>query len=397
MPDFTARESALGYLYQARYALMLLLSGPEEQGLALESLDDITLETSGTPRELLQTKHHVNAQATLTDASAELWKTLRVWSSLIAEGRVKVPTTQLTLVTTANAAEGSIAQSLRPGSHRDSIATLKRLLTVASSSENQSLKAAFDAFTNLREEQQTMLIENTFVLDGSPNITDTGDRIRERIRASVARQHRDALFERLEGWWLGIVVSQMQSSSPQPIYGFEVYDKIHQLSEQFRPDALPIDFLEAEPDSINPTTDDRLFVEQLRAIKVTSVRIEKAILDYYRAFEQRSRWAREDLLIGGEVELYEKRLIDEWQRFTAAVTDDLPPGAKDDVLEKAGRDIFNWMEFRADFRIRPNVTEPYVMRGSYHELANRNLPTIWWHPQFFARVAEVVTSGKDGD
>lgn len=54
MPDFTAREPALGYLYQARFALALLLSGVEEQELTLESLGDIVLEKSGTPRELLQ-------------------------------------------------------------------------------------------------------------------------------------------------------------------------------------------------------------------------------------------------------------------------------------------------------------------------------------------------------
>lgn len=68
MSDFTAREPALGYLYQARYALALLLLGVEEQELVLETLDDIMLEQSGSPRELLQTKHHVNAEATLTDS-----------------------------------------------------------------------------------------------------------------------------------------------------------------------------------------------------------------------------------------------------------------------------------------------------------------------------------------
>ena len=41
MPDFSARESGLGYLYQARYALWLLLDGPEEQEVVLETLDDI--------------------------------------------------------------------------------------------------------------------------------------------------------------------------------------------------------------------------------------------------------------------------------------------------------------------------------------------------------------------
>ncbi len=300
---------------------------------------------------------------------------MRVWSTTIAENRVKVPPTQLSLVTTATAPEGSIAAKLHPSPARDCAAARKQLLAVAATSQNQALKPAFDSFVALRDDQQIALVENIYVLDGSPNISDTSDRIRERIRGAVARQHREALLERLEGWWFGKVVTQLESPTPAPISGFEVYDKVHYLAEQFRPDALPIDFLDAEPDSVNVATDDRLFVQQLRAIKVSHVRIEKAILDYYRAFEQRSRWAREDLLVGGEVESYEKRLVDEWQRFSAAVTEDLSSSATDDVLEKAGREVFNWMEQHADFRIRPNVSELYVMRGSYHDLANKTSPS----------------------
>ena len=91
------------------------------------------------------------------------------------------------------------------------------------------------------------------------------------------------------------------------------------------PNALPIDYLDAKPDSIDPHSDNRKFVQQLRVIDVRISQIEKAILDYYRAFEQRSRWAREELLVGDEVESYERRLIDEWERFAAAISDELPP------------------------------------------------------------------------
>jgi hypothetical protein len=87
VPDFSAKESGLGYLFQARYALWLILDGPEERETVLESLDDITLESEGQASELLQTKHH-SAPASLTNASAELWKTLRIWSTHLSEGRV---------------------------------------------------------------------------------------------------------------------------------------------------------------------------------------------------------------------------------------------------------------------------------------------------------------------
>jgi hypothetical protein len=131
MPDFTAREATLGYLYQARYALFLLLDGVEEQELLLETLDDIVLEQSGTPRELLQTKHHIRAECRLTDSSPELWKTLRVWSTVLSEGRVRIPPIRLTLVTTAQAQDGSIAATLRPGVGHDPTKSRAALLKIA--------------------------------------------------------------------------------------------------------------------------------------------------------------------------------------------------------------------------------------------------------------------------
>jgi len=393
--DFSASEAGLGYLYQARYGLWLLLDGDEEQELVLESLDDIVLGLGGSPRDVLQTKHHVRQQARLTDTSPDLWKTLRVWSTHALADRITFPTTRLTLITTATAPDGSIAARLRPDNQRDWSVAEQRLLNVATSSANKELKACFEAFMALSQNQQRALLEATYIIDRSPGVSDTGDRIRTRIRAAAAREHREAIFERLEGWWFGKVIEQLSAPAPIPISGFEVYDKLTAIAEQFRPDALPIDFLDEKPDSVDALGDNRMFVQQLRIIELSQTRIEKAIIDYYRAFEQRSRWAREDLLVGGEVEAYERRLVDEWERFAAAVTEELPKGAHESYLKKVGRDIFTWMEFKTDVRIRPSVTEPYVMRGSYHMLANKPQPSVWWHPSFIQHLAAVLGVGGD--
>ena len=48
------------------------------------------------------------------------------------------------------------------------------------------------------------------------------------------------------------------------------------------------------------------------------------------------------------------------------------------------------MEQEADFRVRPNVTEPYVMRGSYHMLADKNPPRVWWYPKFLERLEQIL-------
>ena len=235
-------------------------------------------------------------------------------------------------------------------------------------------------------------MSSIYILDQSTNIQDTTDLIKDIIKVAVAREHRDGLYERLEGWWFGKVVSHLRSDAPEPITGFEVIDRIISIAEQFLPDALPIDYLEAEPEIIDPTSDSRLFVSQLKMISVQNPRIEKAIIDYYRAFEQRSRWVREDLLIGDELEKYENKLVDEWDRFKLAITDDYSDEElPEPELRRIGRDIYNWMEQTADYKIRPNVTEPYVMRGSYHILADDNPPRVWWHPKFIERLTQLLS------
>jgi hypothetical protein len=117
----------------------------------------------------------------------------------------------------------------------------------------------------------------------------------------------------------------------------------------------------------------------------------KAILDYYRAFEQRSRWAREELLIGDELEKYEKKLVDEWERhFLAIGNESSDDEASEQELQQLGQKLYNWMEMEAVIRIRPEVTEEYVMRGSYHILADQDPPHVWWHPKFVERLGELL-------
>jgi hypothetical protein len=51
--DFSAAPSALGYLFQVRYALVLLLRADEPETLiSIEKLDDVAFEQNGEPEQL---------------------------------------------------------------------------------------------------------------------------------------------------------------------------------------------------------------------------------------------------------------------------------------------------------------------------------------------------------
>jgi hypothetical protein len=386
--NFSAGPQALGYLHQARYALRLMLDAPDELQMVFEGLDDIVFESEGNPHELLQIKHHSNP-ASLTNSSPELWKTIRIWSFNIMNVNVE-PATALTLITSAVAPTDSIAARLRPDRNRDEEIALSNLIEIAEQSENIALNQAFMTFLNLNTEQRKTLVNSIHILDGSGDIAQTADKIKSMIKFATNVKYLDGLFERLEGWWFGKLVAHLRNHSNEPITTLEVHNKIRSIAEQFREDSLPIDFLEAKPERVDPEGDDRIFVQQLKAIAVNNRRIEKAIIDYYRAFEQRSRWVREDLLIDDELKMYENKLIDEWERFNDSQRDENMNTLSETELKIFGTKIYNWVDQHADYKIRPHVTEPYIVRGSYHMLADQNPPRVWWHPQFIKQLTRLL-------
>lgn len=381
---FSAGPQALGYLHQARYALYALLSDDRaEAAVAVEGLDDVTVEGDGLLK-LDQLKHHIREAATLTDYSPELWKTLRVWSDSLYRNEWKPEEVTLNLITTAQAGDDSVAAFLRKGEGRDQVKAHKQLLSIADKSSNHKLLPAFEAFKALRIGQQERLIGAITIVDSAPNIQDIVSLIKKELRRSTAAEYIDSLYERLEGWWFDKVVMHLLNESKLPITQLELDEKIVLIADQFKRDSLPIDYAYDEPaEGYFTDSDNRVFVQQLNHLKLNTKRVRNAVLDYYRAFEQRSRWVREKLYIDDELTFYEKRLKQEWGRYIATLEDEFDEIISDDNCMMFGRRVLTWME-SVDLPIRSKMpmNHEYVTRGSYHILADVHPPDIYWHPKF---------------
>lgn len=390
---FSAGPQALGYLYQARRGLLSLLKSTPDSEVVIEGLDDIAVTSGQGGLELEQLKHHISNSADLTDSSPDLWKTLRVWSTYVAGGSVDLAATKLSLITTGNAAQGSIASLLRDDDQRDEREARRRLVTVAKASTNSALAPAFASFLALSDPDQQQLVAAFQVNDASPNILAVEENIKKALQYATYADRIGDLYERLEGWWFAKIARHLMDHSAAPIPWFELSDAIRRIAETLEPDSLTIDFLTAIPDSINVDNDTRRFVLQLKAVTANKKRIERAIIDYYRAYEQRSRWLREELLLDAELEEYETRLVDEWERYQLAQEDECRLDRNDQAAcDRFGVRMLNWMENEAEVRIRPKVTEGYVMRGSYHVLADRENPRVWWHPHFLDRLQDLLSA-----
>lgn len=384
--QFSAVDSAMGYLYQVRVALLWALRrlpASAEFFVSLETLDDVTFESiDGTPQDLLQTKHHLNRKATLTDASPDLWKTVRAWLEAHKSGQVQSGTA-LHLLTTAQAPAGSAASYLGMG-NRNVEAALGLLQTTAQSSVNETNKPGYALFLEMGAAKRRTVFDDIVVLDSSPTIADLDRALIATVFSAVERRHLESFLERLEGWWLRRVVRQLTRSGDR-VAGDEVESQITDLREQFKQDALPIDddLLALIVDEATAAAyADSVFVRQIALTKAARARVFAGVRDYYRAFEQRSRWMREDLLLVGELSQYERRLIEEWELVFAAMQDKCGASATSETKERLAQDLLAWAEQTApmNVHIRPRVTEPFVTRGSLHMLSD-NL-RVGWHPDF---------------
>lgn len=74
---YSAGEQALGYIYQARLALLHLLQLPEETAISLEKDDDLEF-IDGGGKSLASLKHKAIGDR-LTDLSTDFWKSINIW------------------------------------------------------------------------------------------------------------------------------------------------------------------------------------------------------------------------------------------------------------------------------------------------------------------------------
>jgi len=389
MTNHSARASALGYSYQPRYALLLLLRGGSNVSLYIERFDDIEI-LNETGQNLVQLKNR--KAGNLSDSGSDLWKTLKIWLDLYREGKIDLDNVELTIITTASAKQNSAASMLGINK-RNPVIAAQILERIASQSKNVKQKKYYSAFLRLQPHERTKLLERVTILDSSPNVVKIADEIRRELRRTTRKEYLNAFMERLEGWWTDHVIRHLSGESDEPISGATLDAKIGDLREQFFADNLPIDYRNLSLTKRDKkSAKEKIFVKQLELLMLKEPRILSAIYDYYKAYNQRSRWIKDDLIYFDELENYRNRLIDEWKRRFDRMNDILSTSPDQRSKIEEGKKIYDWVEFETDFCIRPRCTEPYVVRGTYHMLANEL--DVGWRSDFFQELKHLLIEMK---
>ena len=376
---FEASASALGYLYQCKYALLAALERMDGSPLLIEieTLDDVTFPEGGDPMELLQLKHHQGERpADLTTASADVWTTLRVWCARLTDGALSDDAC-LFLITTAGCAADS-APAFLGVSNRDAEKADSLLLGYAMTSDAKATRSAREAFRALTRTQRLHLLDRVRVIPDVPMIDGLDDRLNQRLRF-VRPSKVDYVRERMVEWWYARSAEHLSKKRPGPINSAEIDLKIESISDALTADSLPIDVPEPHDADLGDVAEST-FARQLALLPVSSIRVLQAAKDYMQAFSQRSRWLGAELLTIGDLAEYEAALIAEWRRRFNVMCDELGPVAAQEEMRREAKQLYKWVELEADFPIRPRCTAAFVTRGSFHILSDQM--RVGWHPDF---------------
>ena len=391
-----------GYLYQCELALLELAERSWHDPAAevrMEVLDDIEfLHGTGTPEELLQSKHRAEA-GQLSETGKDFWRSLASWIDALKLLGAPYPLPEsmplLRLVTTQIAAEGTFPFVLRRGAHRNVERALARMDEVAKDAEGPdgTLKDR-QLFLQLTDAERYRLVDAIEICDGSPVMSDLDSSLAKEL-AIRASPHRDAVLDQIKGWWyrmsVGLLERKDEAKRRASVSAQELLCRLEEITEQFAGANLPItETLRRLTEAEIAAYDDQMVVTQMRWINLSDREIATHLRDYHYARAQRSAWLRTFKVTDGGLEDYERELWHEWDHVfakrTRRVTDDMPEQGRQDIGQMV---LDGTMEAVADKPARPgSTTAGWIGRGTMHSLADRAAKAedpVGWHPDYSSR------------
>lgn len=401
-PDLTgvheASASALGFFYQAHFALVSLISqSSDDAAVAVERLDDVELQVNGQ-NLLYQLKHSISTKPPVVSlSSVALWKTLKVWIDILP--KISLAQTTFHLVTVGAISSGSSLQALcdQDSDRTQLIEELKseaervvRERNAAKEAKKTSLPHADRApgciaFLALDTGVRRNLIKRIIANPSSPDITTTETLVAEKLYVLPAA-HRQRVAERLIEWWGMQVVCSLCDKRDRVISAAELKHQVSIFNSAIEEELLLPDFQTAAiPDDYEPHS---MLGRQIALVEGGRTDLLKATRDQWRAQQQRAKWVTDNPGMMSKISNYDLLLTEYWSDRHSQMVEDCE-GADESFKRKSGLETLRWSYDSAPSQIEPistGWTGHYYIRGSYQVLAIGL--QVGWHPDYLKILKE---------
>lgn len=390
-PAHSAEAVALGFYYQAFFALLTLLQrNTDDAAIAVERLDDIELNADGKTL-LFQLKHSIlAAPPPVTLKSRALWRTLKVWIDALP--RLTLSETTFHLVAVGGIPSDSPLTALialdadREGLVKAMVTEALRVrdARAAAASKSKDLPHAdrvdgCEAFLTLSETERLNLLRRTIIKLESPAIGEIEEHVAAHLKI-VHPDQRPTVARRLIEWWDRQVVYSLCGRRDRVLSRAELQGQLSSIIADLDQCKLLADFeTVSQPANYQP---DGMLARQIRLVDGKASDLTKAIREEWRAREQRSKWINEKPSMATVIFEYDRVLQEQWSDWHCRMVEECG-GSEGTAKCASGLKILRWTHDEAPNIVRPIAdgwNAPYYVRGSYQVLAI-NLD-VGWHPDY---------------
>lgn len=387
----SAEGPALGFWYQALYALLTLVAlTTDDAAIGIEQLDDIELKADGQTL-LYQLKHSISeAPPPISIKSKSLWRTLKAWIDVLPS--LTLHETTLHLVTVGGiVADDPLVALTDDNADRNNLATLMaeeatrvREARKAAAKGGKALPYAdrtdgCEAFLALGETDRLNLLRRAAIRSGSPVVSSVEAEIASHLHILPAEQ-RGSVAERLVAWWDRQVVYSLCGKRERIITRAELQSQISAIIADVDQGKLVPDFETlSQPEYYEP---DGMLARQIELVNGKRSDHERAIREEWKAREQRARWLNSNPAMAATINDYDLVLKEHWSDRHAQMAEECA-GLDDASKCASGLNILRWSHMDAPTTVRPIAHgwgAAYYVRGSYQVLAI-NL-SVGWHPDY---------------
>ncbi len=387
----SAEASALGFYYQAFFALLTLMrQETDNAAVGVEQLDDIDLKVDGH-NLLYQLKHSISsAPPPLTLKSKALWKTVKVWVDLMPE--LALSETTLHLVTVAKLAPDSPLMSLTDldAERNELVEAMAQEAQRVSDARAAAAKAGkplphadrvdgCSAFLALTETERLNLMRRTLIQADSPAVGAIENNVAGYLKLLPPEQ-RTTVAARLVEWWDRQIIYSLCDKRERVVSRSELQHQISAIVSDIEQDKLVPDFeLASPPEDYQP---DGMLARQIKLVDGKKSDLSKAIREEWKAREQRSKWLHGSPAMAAVINDYDLVLEEHWSDRHDQMVEEC---AELDHKGKcqSGLKILRWTHEEAPNVVRPisqGWSAAYYVRGSYQVLSIDL--KVGWHADY---------------
>lgn len=404
MSSHSAVGPALGYYYQAIFALICLFDSKNDNAfVSIETFDDVYHE-DGVIKQLHQLKHKTISDSKISVKNDDLWKTLKVWCDFI---QINDPKDGIfTLSTVASIDEDSPLNILKTDSGDRSaleamlVAEAKRvieerekvmnknidLLSKSQKEENLPYETKYkgcEAFISLTDLKRKALLQNIRINTTVFSISDAQNEVVKRIRNGTKHSNQSILAESIIAWWDREAVKSLTRERNECIYLSELLEFSSKKNAELYNDGFTDDIDDRElppPDMTHP-----IHIKQLEIIDATTTQRRRSFNTEVKARIQRDIWMTNNFSAISKLKKYDEALIEEWSYKFDEIDDAITEIEK----QSEGRALLDWTHNDANNQIKSisqNYSNPDLIRGSYQLLSKEK--RIGWHCDYKSLISE---------